>query len=116
MAADGLPGPPCDAQDDQGDGEADEWIGDLQPKPDDGGGRDDGQRDVGVGAGVVAVGDQRRAGEPAAGARAHDGGHPVAGEPERARGGQCPEVLDGARVDELPRKWNARSWLPNRRL
>ena len=64
-----LPGVPRDAQDHDRDREADQRIGDLEAERDDGGAGDDGQADVRVGAGVVAVGDQRGAVEPAARAR-----------------------------------------------
>src|SRR5579884_3689049 len=57
-AAHRSPGLPRDAQDDQRDGQADERVGDGQADGHNGGGGDDCQRDVRVGAGVMAVGDQ----------------------------------------------------------
>jgi len=60
VAAHRAPRLPRDPQDHDGDGEADERIGDLEPGGQRRGGGDDGERDVGVGAGVVAVSDQRR--------------------------------------------------------
>ena len=91
--AHGAPGLPRDAQDDERDREADERVSDVQAERHDGGGRDDRQRDVGVGAGVFAVGDERGAVEPPAGAVCEMmRGDPVAGEADRAGGGERAEV------------------------
>ena len=67
---------------------------------DDGGAGDDGEGDVGVGAGVVAVGDEGGAVEAVAGAGADDGCEPVAGEADRSGGGERGEVVDVLGVDE----------------
>ena len=64
--ADGEPGLPGDAEDDQGDRQADQGVGDAEAECDDHCARDHREADVGVGAGVVAVGDQRRAVEAVA--------------------------------------------------
>ena len=68
---------------------------------------DHGERDVGVGAGVIAVGDQRGAVEAAAGAGADLRGEPVAGEPDRPGGGERAEMVDGCggssrSIDSIP--------------
>ena len=57
------------------------------------------EADVAVGAGVVAVGDQRRAVQPPPGAQPDARRDLVAGEPDDARERQHPEVVDAARVD-----------------
>src|SRR5512133_325359 len=79
VAADRAPRAPCDAQDDERDGQADEGVGDRGAQRDDRGRGDDAQRYVGVGAGVVAVGDEGGAVQAPAGARADDRRHVVAG-------------------------------------
>ena len=61
-----------------------------------GGAGDDGEADVGVGAGVVAVGDQRRAVEPAAGPGADVGRDPVAGEADQPRRRQPDRAASGS--------------------
>ena len=96
----GSPGVPGDAQDDERDGEADQRIGGLKPESHDRCARDDGERDVGIRAGVVAVGDQRRAGESPAGAGADHRREPVPPESESAGDRERAEVFDVLRVDE----------------
>ena len=59
---------------------------------DDDGAGDDAERDEAVDAGVVAVGDQRRAREPPPGAEPNLGGELVADEADHAGGREHPEV------------------------
>jgi hypothetical protein len=54
--ADRSPRLPADAQDDEGDREPDEWVGGVDTDRHGSGAGDNRQTDVGVGAGVVAVG------------------------------------------------------------
>src|SRR5215208_5537988 len=98
--ADGAPGLPGDAQDDERDREPDERVGDGEADGDDGGAGDDGEADVGVGAGVGAVGDEGGAVESAAGACADARGDPVADEAEGTGGGERAERFGLARVEQ----------------
>ena len=91
---DDPPGVPGDLQDDEGDREADDRVGDLRAERDDDRAGDDAERDEAVDAGVVAVGDQRRAVEPATAAQPHLGGDLVAEEADHAGGGEHPEVRE----------------------
>jgi hypothetical protein len=88
IGADRLEGLPGDAQDHERDCEADERVGDLEAERDGGRGGDDGEGDVAVGTGVVAVGDERGAAELASGAQADLSGDLVADEPDGAGGGE----------------------------
>ena len=54
VGADRLPGVPGDAQDHDGDGEADERVGDRRAEGDDDGAEHDAEADQRVAAGVVA--------------------------------------------------------------
>jgi predicted DNA-binding protein len=56
-----APGVPGDLEDHAGDREADQRVRGLEPEADRGGARDDREARVGVGAGVLAVCDERRA-------------------------------------------------------
>ena len=62
--------------------------------------RDDAERDEGVAARVLAVGDERRAREPLAGTEPDPRGELVADEADDACGGERPEVGELLRVDE----------------
>src|SRR5215203_2005156 len=92
----GLQGLPRDTRDDECDGETDRDRCRTG---------DDGKRDIGVSAGVVAVRDQGGAVEAISGARADVRGGPVPGEPECACGRECAEVVDVVRVDEPVDRW-----------
>jgi len=96
VAADGAEGVPGDAQDHQGDGQADERVSDGQADRNNRGGGDHRQRDVGVGAGVRAVGDQRGAVEPLAGAGADDRGDPVPAKPSAPAAASAPRFVTSA--------------------
>jgi hypothetical protein len=91
---------PGDAEDDGGDGEADDRVGHGQADGDDDRAGDDGQAHVGVGARVVAVRCQRRAAQHPPRAGAHLGREPVAEEAHGARGGEGEQVAGRARMDE----------------
>jgi hypothetical protein len=84
--ADRLPGIPGDADDDEGDREPDQRVGDVQTDRDDERAQGDAEADEAVGAGVIAVRDERRAVQPAAGAQADVGVDLIADEPNRAPG------------------------------
>src|SRR5215212_9754345 len=60
-APDRAPGVPGDLEDDRGDREADQRVRDRRAQRDHGRARDNRQTDVGIGAGMVAIGDERRA-------------------------------------------------------
>ena len=96
----GAPRVPGDAQDHDGDREADQRVGDRDADRDHRGAGDHGERDICVCAGVRAVGDQRGAVEPAAGAGADDRGDPVAGEADRAGCAERAELVDVLGVEE----------------
>jgi hypothetical protein len=103
-AADGAPRVPGDLEDDGGDREADQRVGDGEAEGDRGGAGDDGEADVGVRAGVVAVGDEGGAVEATAGGGADAGGEGVAGPAEQAGGGEGDEVVDLLGVDQSPHR------------
>jgi hypothetical protein len=87
-----VPALPGDAQDDQGDAQADERVGDRGADGDNDRRGDDRERHLGVGGGVVAVGDERGAVEPVAGALADLRGREVAQVADGASGGEHPQV------------------------
>ena len=62
--------------------------------------RDDGEADEAVGAGVIAVGDQRGALQPPAGAQADHRGDLVADEPDRAGDAERQQVVDVLGIDQ----------------
>ena len=66
-AAHGPPRVPGDLDNDDGDREPDQWVGDLQADRDRDRAGDHREADVGIGSGVVAVGDERRAVESMSG-------------------------------------------------
>src|ERR1035437_4930372 len=99
VTADCGPRLPADAQDDERDGQADKRVGDGGADGDNDRRGDDRQRDVGVRASVVAVGDERGAVEAMSGARGHVGGEKGARVPETAGGGGPPGVGGWTRVD-----------------
>jgi hypothetical protein len=88
VGTDGLPALPGDAQDHQRDRQAHDRIQDGGADRDGCRAGDHRQADVGVGAGVVAVGDQRSAVQAPACARADLRREDVAEEPDRAGNGQ----------------------------
>ena len=92
VATYGQPGVPGDPEDDRGDGETDERVGDRAPDGDHGRRGDDGQRDVGIGACVGAVGHERRAAGTSTGPGADQGGDPVPREPDGAGGRERAEA------------------------
>ena len=85
---------PGDSQDHGGDPEPDQRIEDLGAESDRDGAGDHRQADVGVGAGVVAVGDQRRALELAPSPRADMGGGEIAEVADQSRRSQRDQVID----------------------
>ena len=100
VAADRPPRLPRDAQDDERDGQPDERVGDRDAEGDDRGGRDDAERHVGVRAGVVAVGDEGGAVQPASGSQADEGRDPIARVPDRAGEGQRPQMVGRVGMDQ----------------
>ena len=93
------PGLSGDTQDDRRDGQADEWVSNRQADGNHGRRRDDGERHVGVSAGVGAVGDERRAIETPPGAGANNGTQVIGGKAHDACGGQGDEVIRCGGVD-----------------
>jgi hypothetical protein len=89
---DDSPRVPGDLEDDEGDGEADEWIGSGEAEGNEGGAGDDGEGDEAVDAGVVSVGDQRGAVEAPTGSEPDLGGDLVADEADDAHQGKYPWV------------------------
>jgi hypothetical protein len=81
-----------DAQDYDGHAQADERIEDWGAGGDGYGARDDGERDVCIDAGMVAVCDQRRTVQSMPGTGADQAGEPVAGEADRAGEGEGEQV------------------------
>jgi hypothetical protein len=100
MATHGAPGVPGDAEDERGDREPDQRVGDRGAEGDDDGAGEDPEADPGVGTGVVAVRDQRRAVEPASRSAADDSRDPVAEEADDSRRGKREELGWGLGVDQ----------------
>src|SRR6266566_5116413 len=84
---DGVPAFPGDVEDDEGDDEADDRVGEFQSDRDDGGAGEDAEADEAVDAGVLAVGGEGGALQSAPGAQAYLGGEFVADEADHAGGG-----------------------------
>src|SRR5918999_5975506 len=99
-SGDGAPGVPGDLEDHECDRESDQRVGDWCAEADGDRAGDDAERDVAVGAGVVAVGDQGGAGEFAAAAESDLGGELVAEEADQAGGGEHPEMGQLLRIEE----------------
>jgi hypothetical protein len=100
VAADGAPGTPGDLENDRGDGEADQRIGDRQAERHDGGRGDDGEAYVGIRAGMVAIGDQRRTVEAVARSGSDSSGYPVTAEADQPGGDQGEEVSGSLGVNQ----------------
>jgi hypothetical protein len=100
LSAHGAPGIPGDLEDHCRDRQADQRVRDRQAEGDEGSAGDDGEADVGVGTGVVAVGDQGWAVESAAGPGADLRGDPVAAEADQAGAGEGDQVSRRLRVDQ----------------
>src|SRR5215207_9469011 len=98
--ADRLPRLPGNPQDDDRDREADDRIADLKTEGDHYRARDHREADEPVDAGVVPVGDQRRARQPASGTQADLSRGLVAEEADDAGGSQGAKVVDRLGVDE----------------
>lgn len=77
VPAHGPPGIPRDLENDCRDRKADEGVGNRQAERDNGGGGNHGKADVGIGAGMVAVRDQRRAIKTVARSGSYLGGYLV---------------------------------------
>jgi hypothetical protein len=99
-AADLADGLPPDRQDRHRDEQADDRVGpgpaDRHPARSD----EHGQRGIPIGAGVQAVGDQRRGANPAPGPDPVAGHYLVAGEPERSRHRDRAQVGHRVRVQQ----------------
>ena len=91
---------PGDPEDQRGDREADERIGDLDAHGDHDGRGDDTERHEAVDTRVMAVGDQRRTVEPGAGAEPDPRRELVAGEADDSGGGEREQILEVLRMDE----------------
>lgn len=100
--ADRSPRLPGDPHDQRADAEADQRVGKLQPEGHRDRAGDDGEADVGIGFGVVAVSDQGGAVERAPGREADQRRQPVAGEAEQTGADQDGEVRDFLGVDQTP--------------
>jgi hypothetical protein len=87
-------------ENDRCDDQADDRVGKFQPDRDDGGAREDAEADEAVDAGMLTVGDQRRALKAATGAQAHLGGELVADEADHSGSRQVLEMREGVRADE----------------
>ena len=96
----GPPGLPSDPENDEGDHEPDERVGDLEAERHEQSSGDDSEADQSVGPGVVAVGDERRTVEAAAGAEADDRGQFVAEEADGAGDPEREQVLEVLRVQQ----------------
>src|ERR1035437_796504 len=108
VTADCGPRLPADAQDDERDGQADKRVGDGGADGDNDRRGDDRQRDVGVRASVVAVGDERGAVEAMSGAPADLGGDEVAQVPDNAGEREHPQVGGWTLVDEAENRLDPR--------
>src|SRR6185437_12248536 len=89
-----------DAQDHDGHAQADEGIEDRGPRRNGEGAGNDGERDVCVDAGMIAVCDQRGAVEPASGAAAYQRGKPVTGETDCSSEREREQVARRGGMDE----------------
>src|SRR5438105_15265491 len=87
---DGVPALPGDAEDDGGDYEPDDRVGQVEAEGNDCGAREDSEADEAVDAGMVSVGDEGGTVQPTSGAQATLGGDLVADEADDAGGGQEP--------------------------
>src|SRR5947209_4073644 len=88
----GVPALPGDAQDDQGDRQADERVSDGSADGDDDRGGYDGERHIRVRGRVVAVGDERGAVEPMPGALTNSRGQEIAHITDETSGRKRPQV------------------------
>src|SRR5687768_6444184 len=95
-----LPRLPGDAQDDERDAEADERISNVEPNGDDDGAGDNTEAHVGIGSGVVAVGDQSGAVEPVTGAGPDLRGDPVADKANSTGSSEHAEPVRSVRVEQ----------------
>jgi hypothetical protein len=91
---------PGDLEDHKRDNEADDRIADRYAEGNDDRAGDDSEGDEAVRASVVAVGDQRRTGETTTCTKANLGGDLVPDEPNRAGGGERPEMSEVLGVEE----------------
>ena len=80
--------------------DADEGVGEREPGEYAEGAEDDGQRGEAVGAGVQAVGDERRGADASSDADAVERDELVAGEPDQSCGDEDADVGDGFGVEE----------------
>src|SRR5206468_3750127 len=87
-------------EDDGGDDETDDRVGEFQPDRDDRGAGEDAEADEAVDARVLSIRDERRTLEPAAGSQPHLSGDLVTDEADHSGGSEQPEVREAARVNE----------------
>ena len=116
VGADGVERLPGDPQDHDGHDQADDRVSDLQPERDDRGAEHDRQADQPVSPGVIAVGDQRRALQPLPGTQPDERGSLVTDEPDRAGGGERPQVRESMRVDQAVDRLDQGNTRTSRRL
>lgn len=104
MPPNGAQRVPGDLEDEDSDGEADQRVGDLEPEGEGGGAADHAEADIGIGASVIAVGDQGRAVEAVARPSADPGGDQVPDVADHARRREREQMGRGLGVDQ-PRDW-----------
>jgi hypothetical protein len=83
-----------------GDDQPDDRIGQRKPGQDTDPAEHHGERGESVGAGVDAIGDQRRRPDPPAGTDPVDGDDLVAEEPDHSRGDHPAQVIQWTRIDQ----------------
>src|SRR5579862_3208794 len=100
LPVDGLPGVPGDLEDHSGDRETDQRIRDRCAERDDCRAGDDAERDEGIDARVVPIGDQGGTVKAFPAAQPDSRGDLVSDEPDDARGREHPKVTQVLRVEE----------------
>jgi hypothetical protein len=100
VPAHGPPRLPGDPQDHGRDRDADQRVRNRGAGGDRGGAGHHGKAHVGVGAGVVSIGDQCRTVEPLSGPGANASREQIAEEADQPSGGEDDEVIGCLRVDQ----------------
>jgi hypothetical protein len=104
---DGAPSLKCDAQDQCRDGEADDGVGARDPDGHRARGNDDAERHEPVNAGVLTVGDERRAVDAPPASQPHTSRELVSRETNHARERQRPEMIKMLGMNESPDRFDA---------
>src|SRR5712691_5567605 len=95
-----MPALPGDVEDDEGDDETDDRVGEVQPEGNHAGARKHSETDKAVYPRVVSVCDERGTVEPPTGTQTHLRGDLVPDEPDDAGSGQEPQMRKAARMND----------------